>query len=195
MACLFNHIFNFYFSPPHLNDAVSLPGSKFVCFVSGFVKVTLDSSSNSSCWLTTPIFMVCKQDLTWLIHFTLTYAKSKKNNTWKSSNILVISVLDRVVSHTLSLTWHSLIALLPMLSSPFQLWVLPCCNRNIIPHPLFVSLRLSLARRQCTFLGTTFWKGTNTRTYVFSLTVVPRTPPIIMDQCQLVNVFFIFTST
>lgn len=58
------------------------------------------------------------------------------------------------------------------------------------PPPFFVSLRLSLARRQCPFLGTTFWKGTNPRTYIFSLTVVPRTLPIIMDQCQLVTVFF-----
>lgn len=61
------------------------------------------------------------------------------------------------------------------------------------PRPLFlffffVSLRFSLARRQCPFLGT-FWKGANTTTtYVFSLTFVP--PPIIMDQCQLVTGYF-----
>lgn len=77
-----------------------------------------------------------------------------------------------------------------------QWWVLPCCNRDIAPpffFPFFwvfffVSLRFSLARRQCPFLGT-FWKGVNTTTaYVFSLTFDP--PQIIMDQCQLVNGYF-----
>lgn len=49
---------------PHLNDNVTLPGLKFVCFFSGFVKVKLYSSCNSSCWVTNLIVMVCKQDLT-----------------------------------------------------------------------------------------------------------------------------------
>lgn len=44
------------------------------------------------------------------------------------------SILDRVVSHTLSLTWHPLIASLPLLSSPSRWWVLPCCTAT---SPLF----------------------------------------------------------
>lgn len=58
-----------------------------VCFFCQWFCQSHPGFFNSFSWLTTPIFMVCKQDLTWLIHFTLTYAKSKKNNTWKSSNI------------------------------------------------------------------------------------------------------------
>lgn len=105
-------------------------------------------------------------------------AHQRMDHTWvRSPNSAVhvasstyASVLDGVLSRTLSLTWSPLTASLPMHSSPSQWWVLPCCNRDIAPFFLsffFVSLRFSLARRQCPFLGT-FWKGVNTKQHTSS---------------------------
>lgn len=87
--------------------------------------------------------------------------------------------------------WHGTLSLHPCHCSPPPLGG-GFCHAAPQHRPFFfVSLRFSLACRQCPFLGTTFWKGRNARTYVFSLTFVPLTPPIIVDQCQL-GIFFFF---
>lgn len=65
--------------------------------------------------------------------------------------------------HSPCLTWHSLIAWLPTLSSPLSYGL---CHAASTTSPTFVSLRFSLEGRQCPFLGTKHWKEQHRRTQI-----------------------------
>lgn len=113
-----------------------------------------------------------------------------------SGSKLYATILYCVVSYPLSdmAFSHCLAAntLLPPLSGGF-------CHAASATSPpfFFVSLRFSLARRQCPSLGTKYWREPNKRTnQPFPSQSSPRIPPIIMDQRQIVmGVFFVPSST
>lgn len=97
--------------------------------------------------------------------------------------------------HSPCLTWHPLIAWLPILSSPHS--VVGSAMLHPRHHPLFVSLRFSLARRQCPFLGTKYWGEPHKRT---NLSLFPHSrPPYSADHhgpkptCN--GYFFVLLST
>lgn len=65
--------------------------------------------------------------------------------------------------HTPFLTWHPLIAGLPILSSPFSSGHCHAASTTSPPLLFFASLRFSLAHRQCPFLGTKYWRELHKR--------------------------------
>lgn len=73
---------------------------------------------------------------------------------------------------------------------PPQWWVLPCCIHDITP---FLSHWDSAWHADnAHFLAPNIGESRIREwTSVFSLTIVPRIPPIIMDQCQLVMGIFL----
>lgn len=94
--------------------------------------------------------------------------------------------------------WHGILSLLGCQYTPPPPSVVGSAMLHPRHHPLFfVSLRFSLARRQCPSLGTKYWREPNKRTnQPFPSQSSPRIPPIIMDQRQIVmGVFFVPSST
>lgn len=86
--------------------------------------------------------------------------------------------------HTPFLTWHPLIAWLPILSSPLSGGF--CHAASATSPPFFLSLRFSLACRQCPFLGTKYWRALNKRT---NLSLYPRSrpPPSVFRRSSWTN--------
>lgn len=98
-----------------------------------------------------------------------------------SGSKLYATILNCVVSYPLSdMAFSHCLAANTLL--PPQQWVLPCCICDITP--LFVSLRFSLARKQCPFLGTKYWRETNKKT---NLSLFPHSRPPVFRRSSWTN--------